>query len=139
MLYFTQNNIEIEYHPETGILEARWIKILQEEQLCALWDEILKCVAKHKIKFLIFDASHLDYIPFLHSDRSHSIFQKELPVTSLEKMAIILSEKVQNLTKIENLFWRYTNLASLNLKIKLFHHHYEAIHWLVEFKNGNFF
>ena len=139
MLFFTQNNIEIEYHPETGILEVRWIKTLQEEHLCAMWDEILKCIVKYKIKLLLFDASHLNYIPFLHSERTHSIFQTELAVTSLEKMAIILSDKVQNLTKIENLFWRYTKLASLTLTIKLFHHHYEAMHWLMEFKNGNLF
>ncbi|WP_146153556.1 hypothetical protein [Adhaeribacter arboris] len=133
MLFFTQNNIEIEYHSETGIIEVRWIKILQEEHLCTMWEEILKCIAKYNINYLLFDASHLDYIPFLHHERTTLIFQTELPITPLKKIAIILSEKVPNLLKIENLFRRYTHLNSPNLEFKLFHHHYEALDWLLEF------
>ncbi|MDQ3291257.1 MAG: hypothetical protein M3Q05_08210 [Bacteroidota bacterium] len=131
MLVFTQNNIEIEYHTETGILEVRWIKLLLDEHLFTMWEEILKCIKKHNLKYLLFDASHLDYIPFLHHERTNTIFQTQLQDTPLEKIAIVLSDKITNLTKIENLFRTFTNLNHLKFELKLFHRHYEAIDWVM--------
>ncbi len=132
MILFNQNNVEIEYHPETGILEVRWIRILQEHQLSSIWEEIAKYLTKYNLKYLLFDATHIDYVPTMQYEHIELIFKMGLPTSSLEKIAVVVSETVRETSLIEERLAECPKLALYNYQFKLFHHYYEAMDWLLE-------
>ena len=134
MIVYELNTSEVEYHPELKILEIRWITPL-EEDLTLLWRKAVALSQQYTIECILLDASHIDpaKTPAFSEPLLQHFFQQDITIANVKKIARVGREAAaddQHLKQLSHSLQTWQLRSSL--EFANFHHHYEALDWLIK-------
>ncbi len=134
MIVFTQNNMELEYHPVVKMVEIRWIGAFHIEDLALLWLKAVAVINKYEIEAILLDATHVavEESITINEEEVKQYFTENLPIPSVKKIARVCAGSTIYDTQMAQLYQKLLELNKATLKFANFQHHYEAMDWLIE-------